>query len=144
MLLDLGRDDNAFACQHRDDPVRRPGALRRVVNAGERLERDRCLRSLRQVATQIVPVAAHGEHGRTDGAAEIEREDLGAGVAAELERHQRQQHRLAGAGRTDDERMADIADVKGKPERGRAFRLAEQQGGCIEVLVPFRARPHGG
>jgi hypothetical protein len=50
-------------------------------------------------------------------------------VAPELQGHQRQQHGLARAGRADDERMADIADMKGKPERGRAFGLAEKQGG---------------
>ena len=52
-----------------------------------------------QRAAEIVPVAAHGERGGADRAAEIERENLRAGIAAELQRHQRQQHALAGAGR---------------------------------------------
>ena len=39
---------------------------------------------------------------------------------------------------------ADIAaiGVKGKPERGRAFGPAIEQGGLSEVLVPFRPRPY--
>ena len=32
--------------------------------------------------------------------------------------------------------------MDGKPERGRAFGSAVKQWGCIEVLVPFRSRPH--
>src|SRR3546814_3520122 len=55
---------------------------------------------------------------------------------------QREQHRLAGAGRPDDQHMTDIADMKSEAERGRAFGLAVKQGGCTEMLVPFRPRPH--
>ena len=50
-------------------------------------------------------------------------------VAAELQRHQRQKHRLARAGRPDDKGMADIPDVKGKAERGGAFGVTEKQRG---------------
>eukprot|EP01137_Pigoraptor_chileana_P030898 Opistho-2@17990 len=32
--------------------------------------------------------------------------------------------------------------MDGKPERGRAFGSAVKQWGCIEMLVPFRSRPH--
>jgi hypothetical protein len=67
--------------------------------------------------------------GGADRAAEIEGEDLRARIAAELQRHERQQHGLAGAGRPDDQRMADIADMKGKPERGRSFGPAVEQRG---------------
>ena len=44
----------------------------------------------------------------------------------------------------DDQRVADIAavGVKGKPERGRAFGPAIEQGGFTEMLVPFRPRPY--
>src|SRR3546814_15963995 len=38
--------------------------------------------------------------------------------------------------------MTDIADMKSEAERGRAFGLAVKQGGCTEMLVPFRPRPH--
>ena len=69
---------------------------------------------VRQRAAEVVPVAAHRERGSTDRAAEIEGEDLGAGIAPELQRHQRQQHALAGAGRADDQGVADIADMEGE------------------------------
>jgi hypothetical protein len=59
-----------------------------------------------------VPIAAHRQRGGTDRAAKIEGEDLCAGIALELQRHQREQDALAGAGRTDDQRVADIADMK--------------------------------
>ena len=158
MLLHLGRHRDALAGEDVDDPVGGPRALRRVMDAGERLQRRPCsssdaapamrgnglfivVGSARGVAAEIVPVAAHRERGRADAAAEVEGKDLRTRIAPELECHQRQQHGLAGAGRADDQRVADVADMKGKPERGRALRLAEQQGGCIEVLVPFRPRP---
>src|SRR3546814_5849394 len=34
------------------------------------------------------------------------------------------------------------SDLKGKPERGRAFGPAIKQEGLPEMLVPFRPRPH--
>src|SRR3546814_3170115 len=83
---------------------------------------------------------SHGERGGADRSAKVEGEDLGLWIAPELQRHERQQHRFAGAGRSDDQRVADIANMDGKPERGRAFGLAEQQWGCCEMLVPFRSR----
>src|SRR3546814_14474259 len=55
---------------------------------------------------------------------------------------QREQHRLAGAGRPDDQHMTDIADMTSEAERGRAFGLAVKHGGWTEMLVPFRPRPH--
>ena len=94
-----------------------------------------------QRAAEIVPVAAHGERGRPDRAAEIEGEDLGARIAAELQRHQRQQHGLAGAGRTDHQRVADVADMEGEAERRRAFGPRKEQRRRAEMLVPFRPRP---
>ena len=95
-----------------------------------------------QPAAEVMPVTAHGKRRGADRAAEIEGEDLRVGIAAELHGHQREKDGLARAGRTDDQRMADIADVKGKPERGASLGLAKEQGGRPEVLVPFRPRPH--
>ena len=89
-----------------------------------------------------MPVPAHGERRGSDGAAEVEGEDLGFRVTAELERHQRQQHRFARAGRADDERVADIPDMEGKPERRTSLGLAIEQGGRTEMVVPFRPCPH--
>ena len=47
--------------------------------------------------------------------------------------HQRQQHRLAGAGRSDDKGMAYVADMKGQPERGRSFGSAVKQLSLIHI-----------
>ena len=89
-----------------------------------------------------MPVTAHGKRRGADRAAEIEGEDLRVGIAAKLQGHQGEKDGLARTGRTDDQRMADIADVKGKPERSASLSLAKEQGGRPEVLIPFRPRPH--
>src|SRR3546814_17941952 len=81
---------------------------------------------------EILPVAATGNRCRPNRAPKVEGEDLIVGIAAELHCHQRQQHRLAGAGRPDDQRMADLAAMKGKTERGRAFGLARKQGAVTD------------
>ena len=112
------------------------------MNAGERLERDGRERTLGQFAAEVVPVAATSERRGPDRATEVEGEDLRLLIAAKLQGHQRQQHRLAGAGRTDDQRMADIADVEGEAERSRAFGSAEEQGRRRQMLVLVRSRPH--
>ena len=86
--------------------------------------------------------AAHGERRSADAAAEIEGKDLAAVVAAKLQGHEREQDALARAGGADDEGVAHVADMKGKPERGASLGLAIQQGGRSEVFIPFRPRPH--
>ena len=143
IFLGLGRYGHTLAAKDGGDPVGRPGALVGIVNAGERLERDGRLIAVRQSAAQVMPIAAHGKRCGPDRAAEVERKDLSIGITAELQSHEGEQHGLARAGRADDEGVADIADVKGKPERGRAFGLAEEQRGRAEMLVPFRPCPHG-
>lgn len=85
----------------------------------------------------------HGQGGGADRAAEVEGEYLGAGVAAELHRHQRQQHRLAGPGRADDQGVADIADMEREPERRGAFGLAEEERRPLKMVVAIRAGPNG-
>src|SRR3546814_17407942 len=94
-----------------------------------------------QRASKILPVAAHAESGSADRSTKIEGDDLAAFVAPELQRHQRQQHGFASPCRADDEAVTDIADLKGKAERGRAFGLAVKQRGVTEKLVTFRSRP---
>ena len=64
-------------------------------------------------------LSAHGEHSGARRIAFVEDGDLGSGIAAELQRQERQQHGLAGARRTDDEHVPDIADMGGEPERRR-------------------------
>ena len=66
-----------------------------------------------------------GNLRRIHAAYDDEGEDLSAGIAAELQGHQRQQNGFTGARRADDQGMTDVADMQGKPERGRAFGLAE-------------------
>src|SRR3546814_16615901 len=65
-----------------------------------------------------------------DRAAEIEGEHLAGLIAAELHGDQRGQHRFAGAGRSDDQGMADGADL----QRG-AERSEERRGGeaCVRT-----------
>ena len=109
VFLHLRGDRNALAHEDRDNPVGRPGAFRRIVDASKRLERNGSFRALAKTAAEIMPITAHGECRGADRTAEIESEDLTALVAAELKRHEREQHRLAGAGRTDDEGVSHVA-----------------------------------
>ena len=101
-------------------------------------------RPLGQLAAEIMPVAAHGEGGRADRAPEIEGEDLRPRIAAELQRHEREQHGFAGPGRPDDQRMADIAHMEREPERRRALGLAVEQRRAVEMGVPLLPGPDGG
>ena len=91
---------------------------------------------------EIVPVAAHRKRGRADRAAEVEGEDLRTWIAPELQRHQRQQHALAGTRRAHHQGVADVADMEGEAKRRRPFRPREEQRRRIEMLVPFRPGPH--
>ena len=79
--------------------------------------------------------AAHGEHGGAGRKALVEDVDLGVEITTELQRDQRQQHRLARARRADDHHVADIADVRRKPERRRAPGLRRQQRRAIEMSI---------
>jgi hypothetical protein len=144
MVLGGGIDGDALFGQDRRDPLGRPGAFGGIVNLRERLERDAVVYCIRQAAAEIVPVAAHRERRCSDRAAEIKREDLGVPIPAELKRHERQQHRLAGAGRTHNQGVADIADMERKPEGRRTLGLAEEQRRRAKMLIPFRPGPHRG
>src|SRR5882724_12306655 len=88
-----------------------------------------------------MPVAAYREGCSADRAAEVESKNLIVRIAPELQRHQRQQYRLARAGRTDDEGVTDIADVKRKSKRCRALGLTEEQRRRAQMLVSVRACP---
>ena len=141
MLLGFRRDGDAFAGEDRSHPFGRPAALGRCVDRGERLQGDRCRAVVGERAAEIMPVATHGNRRRADGAAEVEGEDLDHGVAAELQRHQRQQHRLAGTGRPDDQGVADVADMEREPERGRAVGLGDRTAGVHRDARPVPAPP---
>jgi hypothetical protein len=77
MFLHLRRDRDALAGKDGGDPVGGPGTLGYVVNACERLEETDDAAPSSSGATEVVPIAAHGERGRADRAAEVEGEDLG-------------------------------------------------------------------
>ena len=99
---------------------------------------------LGQLAAEIMPVAAHGEGGGADRAPEIEGEDLGSRVAAELQRHEREENRFARPGRPDHQRVADIADVEREAEGRRAFGLAVEQWRAVEMRIALLPGPDGG
>ena len=143
MLLGFGADGHAFAGEHRGHPLGGPGPFGGIIECRERLQRDGRERVLRQRAAEVVPIPAHGERRGPDRPPEIEGEDLGLGIASKLQRHQRQQHAFASAGRSDHESVPDVADMQREPERGRAFGPGEEERGCTEMLVAFRSRPHG-
>src|SRR3546814_5407308 len=111
MLLGRWVDGQALAGEDRGQPCRRPGALGGCVDMGQRLELDAVTGAFGQAPAEILPVAAAGDGGGADAAAEIEGEDLRAFVAAELQRHQRQQHRLAGAGRRSEEHTSELQSL---------------------------------
>ena len=131
MLLRSRIDRDTFAREQRRKPRGRPSALGRLVDPGERLQGDRIVAAgIMERTAEILPVSAHRERRGADRSAIVEGEDLAAVIAAKLHRHQREQHRLAGAGRADDEAVADVADMQRETERGRAFGLAIEQGGA--------------
>src|SRR6266436_4612488 len=110
MFLHLWGSGDALARQDIDDPIGGPGALGNIRDARKRLKRDGGRRAVGQVAAEIMPVAAHGEGCGADRAAEVESKNLIVRIAPELQRHQRQQYRLARAGRTDDEACPIASD----------------------------------
>src|ERR1700754_385626 len=105
MLLEVWRDGDGLAGQQGREPFGGPGAFARIVDPGQWLQSDRPIFSTCKCAPEIMPVTAHGEGGGADRPAEVEGEDLRTWIAPELQRHQRQQHALAGAGGAYDQRV---------------------------------------
>src|SRR3546814_12058603 len=87
--------------------------------------------------------AAHRQHGGARRKALVEDIDLGVRVAPELQDQQRQQHGFTGAGRPDDQHMADIANMGRKPERGRAASFGGAPWRAVQVGLR-RERRRGG
>ena len=141
MLLQFGGDGYRLAGENGGKPFRGPGAFAWIVDARQRLQADGLGRVCGERAAQIMPIAIHGECGRADRPPEIEREDLGAGVAAKLQRHQGQQHALAGAGRSDDQGVSDIADMQREAKRSRALGAREEERRRCRDVRPGSARP---
>ncbi len=141
MVLHRRVDCDALAGEEAGDPLRRPGAFLRRLDARQRLQRHRLGHVGGQRAAKVMPVAAHGDRRGADRAAEVEGEDLRARVAAELQRHQRQQHRLARAGRADDQHVPDIAHMQREAEWRRAIRPCMEERRATQMLVPFGSGP---
>ena len=76
MLLDLRRDVDRFARQDVCDPFRGPAALGGIVDQASGWSATEFDRVVGQRAAEIMPVAAHGERGGADRAAEVEGKDL--------------------------------------------------------------------
>ena len=82
--LTSGVDVTAFLAPGGRDPFGRPGAFAGVDRSrSQRLQSQRLARLAGERAAEVMPVAAHGERGRTDRAAEVEGEDLRARDSAE-------------------------------------------------------------
>src|SRR5882762_8405885 len=144
MLLHVRRAGDALASQDVDDPVGGPGAFGNVVYARQRLQRHGSRRAVGQIAAEVMPVATHGEGCGADRAAEVESKNLIVRIAPELQRNQRQQYRLARAGWTYHQGMADIADMERNPKWGRTLGFAKEQRRRTQMLVSIGARPDGG
>ena len=127
MLLEVWRDGDGLAGQQGRDPFGGPGAFARIVDPSQRLQSDRCIVFTCKCAPEIMPVAAHGEGGCADRPAKVEGEDLRIWIAPELQRHQRQQHALAGTGGAYDQRGTDVADMQREAEGRRAFRPGKEK-----------------
>ncbi len=98
-------------------PPQRPSSApprRRCRRAAERHRIGSVARESTPRLCQSPPI---GEACGPDRAAEVEGEDPGAGIAPELQRHQRQKHTLAGTRRADHQGVADIADMERKAEQ---------------------------
>src|SRR3546814_14711251 len=79
--------------------------------------------------------ATHRQHRGARRKSLVKYIDLRTIVASELKCEQREQHRFAGAGRSDDQHMADVADVRAEPKRCRAAGLGVEQWRSVEVRV---------
>ena len=127
MLLHLWRTVDPLARQDRRRSTPRPRHARRRHQCARAAEARRMADAPSERSPprscQSPPMASAGG---ADRAAEIEGKNLSVRIAAELQRHQRQQHGLAGAGRSDHQRMADIADVEREAERRRALGLGRR------------------
>ena len=87
------------------------------MNAGPRVGADLVVRSAARGTEHVERVAL------------VKREDVRVGIAEMLREQERQQRRFAAAGRSDDQRMADVADVEVQTKRrcARGRRVRERR-----------------
>ena len=102
MLFGDRIDGYALGGEDRLEPLGCPIAFSWFIDPRQRLQQHSARTVFRKAGAEILPVTATGERRRADRAAEIERKNLRAIIAPELQRHQREQHRLARPGRPDD------------------------------------------
>ena len=105
--------------------LRAPDPLRALVDVGERLEG-----AGRRFVARLVVGATDGQGGGARTAILVEDEDACFRVALPLQREQGEESALAGAGRADDEGVADVADEEVESERGIAAGAAVDVGGA--------------
>ena len=91
-------------------PLRRPGPLTGIINAGQWLEGDL------PVGIELVEASGHAEDRRHGRAALVEAKDQRPLVAPELQVEQVEQNRFSGAGRPDHERVPDITLMQHQAE----------------------------
>ena len=128
--------------QQPQHPFEGKGAFGDDIDIGERLEGER-LEGERVLAvgprrSKIEITSAHAECGGTGRPAFVEDRDLGVGIAAELQSDQRQQNRLARAGRANDDRVPDITDMGDEPEGRRPVGTNGQERWAVEMCVSVR------
>ena len=110
------RDRDALQRNERLQPLLRPQPLGRHIDLRKRRERRPGIG-----ADLVVRATARGaEH--VERVAFVEREDVRAGIAELLREQECKQRRFAAAGRSDDQRMADVADVQVQTKRRCAGR----------------------
>src|SRR3546814_10945950 len=102
----------------------------------QRLERDSARLAI-MVATKAerMVCATHRQHRGARRKSLVKYIDLRTIVASELKCEQREQHRFAGAGRSDDQHMAEVADVRAEPKRCRYAGLGVEQWLSVAVRV---------
>ena len=140
-VLDLRGHDDLFMGEQGSNPLRCPAPLGRVVDPAQRLKRERL--AAIGAESQRMMRAAHRQNGGARRESLVEDIDLAVRVTAELERDQREQHRLARAGRADHQHVTDIADMGGEAKRRRSGGAGVEQRRAVEMLVAHRTRPDG-
>src|ERR1022692_1073105 len=123
-VLDVGGLLDVLSGQKIEYELRAPDALRALVDVGERLEGHR-----RGFVAGLVVGATDGQGGGARAAILIEDQDPGLRVALPLQGQQGKEGALAGAGRTDEEGVADVPDEEIQPEGRVAARAAVDVGG---------------
>ena len=93
------------------------------------------------VEAEVIPDAPQRERCAARRGALVEDEDLSVRIAAELQREEREQDRLAGAGRPDHHHVPDISLMGDQPERRRTGRARHQERRAGEMRIALRSCP---